>query len=66
MTAMAEADRGYLPEESKKTFTIVAGVLGALFFVLQFLLPMEDMFVLMPDTFSGIASESGTTSRLRR
>lgn len=39
---------GYVSEESKKTFTTVAGVLGGLFFVLQFVLPMAAMFTLMP------------------
>jgi hypothetical protein len=43
-----EPDRSYLSEENKETFTIVAGVLAALFFVLQFVGPMAAIFVLMP------------------
>lgn len=39
---------GYVSEDSKKRFTLVAGVLGAVFFVLQFVVPMGAMFALMP------------------
>jgi uncharacterized RDD family membrane protein YckC len=49
---ISESDRGYLSAESKQRFTIVAGVLGAVFFLAQFLLPMAIMFlVMMPATF---------------
>jgi uncharacterized RDD family membrane protein YckC len=47
------AERGYLSAESKRRFTILAGVLGALFFLAQTLLPMIVMFlVMMPVMFS--------------
>ena len=50
--AISESERGYLSAESKRRFTIIAGVLGALFFLAQFLLPMVIMFlVMMPATF---------------
>jgi uncharacterized RDD family membrane protein YckC len=39
---------GYRSEASKRTFTIVAGVLGALFFVVQFVAPMAVMLLAMP------------------
>jgi len=47
-----ESERGYLSAESKRRFTIIAGVLGAVFFLGQFLLPMAIMFlVMMPAMF---------------
>ena len=50
--AVSESDRGYLSAESKRRFTMVAGVLGAVFFLGQFLLPMAIVFlVMMPATF---------------
>lgn len=49
--------RGYLSEESKRRFTLVAGILGALFFLAQLLLPMLVMFlVMMPRMFGGALS----------
>lgn len=49
---VAEPHRGYLSEESKRRFTLVAGVLGAVFFLAQVLLPMLVMFlVMMPMMF---------------
>jgi uncharacterized RDD family membrane protein YckC len=39
---------GYLSEEDKQRFTLLAGVLGAVFFFLQFLVPMVAMFAVMP------------------
>lgn len=39
-TPLSESARGYLSEASKRRFTLVAGVLGAVFFLAQFLLPM--------------------------
>jgi len=33
--------------ESKRRFTLVAGILGAVFFLAQFLLPMLVMFLVM-------------------
>jgi uncharacterized RDD family membrane protein YckC len=38
---------GYLSEQDKKTFTLIAGILGALFFFIQFLLPFAMMVVVM-------------------
>jgi uncharacterized RDD family membrane protein YckC len=47
-----ESERGYLSADSKRRFTIIAGVLGAVFFLGQFLLPMAIMFlVMMPAMF---------------
>lgn len=46
-------EAGYLSEESQRTFTIVAGVLGGLFFILQFAVPIAAMFLLMPRMVSG-------------
>jgi uncharacterized RDD family membrane protein YckC len=47
-----ESERGYLSAESKRRFTIIAGVLGAVFFLGQILLPMAIMFlVMMPAMF---------------
>jgi uncharacterized RDD family membrane protein YckC len=39
---------GYLSEDAKRKFTLVAGVLGALFFVLQIAIPMGAVVALMP------------------
>jgi uncharacterized RDD family membrane protein YckC len=41
---------GYLSEESKRRFTLVAGVLGAVFFLAQTVLPMLLMFAIMMPT----------------
>ena len=52
-----EPAHGYLSESSKRRFTLVAGILGAVFFLAQFLLPMLVMFlVMMPMMFEGAAS----------
>ena len=40
--------RGYLSEEHKRKFTITVGILGAAFFVMQFILPPMLMFAIMP------------------
>ena len=50
-TALVDADPGYLSSESKRRFTLIAGVLGILFFVAQFFLPMLVMFGVMITTF---------------
>ncbi len=42
-----EPAHGYLSESSKRRFTLVAGILGAVFFLAQFLLPMLVMFLVM-------------------
>ena len=52
---VTESARGYLSQESKRRFTIVAGVLGALFFLAQFLLPMLFVFLVMMPTLTGRA-----------
>lgn len=39
---------GYLSAEHKKTFTITVGILGAVFFVAQFVIPFIVMIVAMP------------------
>lgn len=44
---LTESDRGYLSGESKRRFTVVAGILGAVFFLAQTLLPMVLMFLIM-------------------
>ena len=52
-----EPAHGYLSESSKRRFTLVAGILGAVFFLAQFLLPMLVMFlVMMPMMFDSVAS----------
>lgn len=40
--------RGYLSEEHKRKFTLTAGILGAAFFIMQFILPPMLMFAIMP------------------
>jgi hypothetical protein len=50
---VTESARGYLSLESKRRFTIVAGVLGVLFFLAQLVLPMLFMFVVMMPTMMG-------------
>src|SRR5262245_29380018 len=50
--ATSESERGYLSPESKRRFTIVAGVLGAVAFLCQLLLPFAFMLLfMMPATF---------------
>lgn len=44
---LTESVRGYISEESKRRFTLVAGILGAAFFMAQFVLPMLLMFLIM-------------------
>ncbi len=39
---------GYLTEEHKRKFTLTAGILGAIFFIIQFILPPIIMFTIMP------------------
>ncbi len=48
-----EAPKGYLSAESKRKFTITAGILGALFFIAQFLTPFLVMLIIMPSIFWG-------------
>lgn len=44
---LTDSSHGYLSEASKRRFTLVAGILGAVFFLAQFLLPMLLMFAIM-------------------
>jgi uncharacterized RDD family membrane protein YckC len=48
-----QAPAGYLSEEHKRKFTIMAGVLGALFFIAQFIVPIVVMLAIMPFGFFG-------------
>lgn len=50
-TSNAASSSGYLSEDGKKRFTILAGVLGAIFFLVQFIGPMVVMFASMPVMF---------------
>ena len=45
---------GYLSEESKKKFSIITGILGAVFFVGQFIIPFIFMIPLMMYMFSAM------------
>jgi uncharacterized RDD family membrane protein YckC len=47
------SESGYLSEQDKQRFTIVAGVLGFVFFLLQVLVPMIVMFATMPFSLFG-------------
>lgn len=44
---LTDSARGYLSDESKRRFTLVAGVLGTAFFLAQLLLPMLVMLLVM-------------------
>ncbi len=52
MDTMPSGDKGvpsgYLSEEHKRKFTITAGILGAAFFIMQFIIPPMIMFATMP------------------
>lgn len=43
-----QESKGYLSEEHKRKFTITAGILGAVFFIIQFIVPPMLMFAIMP------------------
>jgi uncharacterized RDD family membrane protein YckC len=59
---LADSFRGYLSEASKRRFTLVAGIFGALFFIAQFALPMIVVFALiLPMTF-GVMSTADVDS----
>ncbi len=49
----SESAHGYLSDGSKRRFTVVAGMLGAVFFLIQFLLPMLFAFLVMMPTMLG-------------
>ncbi len=50
---LTDSARGYLSQESKRRFTLVAGILGAVFFVAQFALPMLIVFLIMVPMMAG-------------
>jgi len=52
---LAESARGYLSLESKRRFTIVAGILGTAFFLAQIVLPVLFMLLVMMPTMLGSA-----------
>ncbi len=52
---LAESPTGYLSEGSKRRFTVIAGTLGAAFFLAQFLLPMLVMLLVMMPMMLGRA-----------
>lgn len=43
-----QVPKGYLSEKHKRKFTITAGILGAIFFIVQFILPPLVMMAVMP------------------
>jgi uncharacterized RDD family membrane protein YckC len=48
MNAIDTDIRGYLSQEHKRKFTITAGILGAVFFIVQFIVPFVVMMAAMP------------------
>ena len=62
-TPLSDSARGYLSPESKRRFTIVAGVLGAVFFVAQIALPMIIVLAIMLPT---MMSQAVRTTELRQ
>ena len=44
---LTDSDRGYVTAESKRRFTLIAGVMGAVCFLAQTVLPMALMFLIM-------------------
>lgn len=50
--ALSESPRGYLSEDAKRRFTLTAGILGALFFIAQMVLPMLVMFAVFFPTMA--------------
>ncbi|UCF80081.1 MAG: RDD family protein [Acidobacteriota bacterium] len=52
---MVEPISGFLSEGDKKTFSIVAGALGAVFFIAQLVIPMAAMFAVMPFIIKGMS-----------
>ncbi len=57
---VTDSARGYLSEESKRRFTLVAGILGGVFFLAQVLLPMIVVFLVMMPTMM-VGREISTT-----
>lgn len=47
-TSQEPCVHGYLSAQHKKTFTITVGILGAVFFVAQFIMPFIVMVIAMP------------------
>jgi uncharacterized RDD family membrane protein YckC len=59
-----EAPPGYISEEAKKKFTLLAGILGALFFLGQIVIPFAAMAIFMPFMFlSGFEIEHALVKR---
>jgi len=54
-TASDQPPKGYVSEVAKRRYTITAGILGAAFFALQFIVPMVLMFAMMPLMFARMA-----------
>jgi uncharacterized RDD family membrane protein YckC len=50
---VTDSAHGYLSDASKRRFTIVAGILWAVFFLAQIVLPMLAMFLIMVPTMVG-------------
>jgi len=57
MTGINEPPKGYLSEESKRKFTLTAGILGAAFLIGQFFLPMVMMVGAVATDFSDFGSD---------
>jgi uncharacterized RDD family membrane protein YckC len=55
--SLKHAPRGYLSEESKRKFTLTAGILGAVFFFGQMLIPFVLMMIMMPAMMFGGAMD---------
>ena len=58
-----ESTRGYMSEESKRRFTLVAGLLGAGFFLAQIVLPVAVMFLVF---FPAMSMQKLTTREVDR
>lgn len=54
LSVTEDSPKGYLSEANKKTFTITAGVLGALFFFGQIFVPFLAMLIFMPVFFASM------------
>jgi uncharacterized RDD family membrane protein YckC len=54
LSVTEDSPKGYLSETNKRTFTITAGVLGALFFFGQLFVPFLAMLIFMPVFFASM------------
>ena len=59
-----QAPRGYLSEEHKQRFTIIVGIVAALFFILQFIFPFVLAAGIMPGLMSSHFGHGFTLSRI--